>query len=199
MYTFIHPTKSGGTALEEHFSQHYDNYIEGRNHYNKCTPQNNPIIVLREPVDRFISMYKYWKYGSNVFLRSKEFMDKYSSYTIKDYIDLIKINDLEELIIDFTYNEHILPTSYWLNGTPLDKIIIIIYVKNLDEKMTNILKTLGIPDKKIPIPIVNITKNSEEKVTLDDDDLHFIRTQYKEDFDLYEKAQNQPYLFRKVL
>ena len=29
MYTFIHPTKSGGTAVEEYFNKYYSEYITG--------------------------------------------------------------------------------------------------------------------------------------------------------------------------
>ena len=42
MYTFIHPTKTGGTALEEYFGKNYCNYITGSGHSNKCNSCDNP-------------------------------------------------------------------------------------------------------------------------------------------------------------
>lgn len=47
-YTFIHPTKSGGTTLQKYFEMYYKNYITGIGHENKCTNNNNPIIVVRD-------------------------------------------------------------------------------------------------------------------------------------------------------
>lgn len=199
IYTFINPTKTGGAALEQYFSNHYIEYIRGIDHYNKCTPYNNPIFVLREPVERFISMYTYWKYGSEINQRTKEFTEKYGSYTIKDFIKLIQKKALDDLVIDFTELVHFLPTCHWINRTPLDKIIIIKYEKNLDKKISNILHELGIPDKKIELPLVNISNSPPEKITLDLDDTKFIRMHYKQDFDLYEKAHTQANLFKKVI
>lgn len=202
MFTFIHPTKSGGTALERYFEAHYKEYIVGKTHGNKCSPTNNPIIVLREPIDRFISMYKYWKKGSKdikPYQRSNEFVSKYGNYTIKDFINLLKDNAKVDLCVSFTGNLHFVPTTHWIAKTPLDKIIIILYIKNLDIKMTHILKNLGVPDKKIPLGIVNESIGSDEDVILNEEDLQYINERFKDDFDLYEKAQTQPELFRMVL
>lgn len=53
-YTFIHATKTGGTALEKFFGKHYSNYITGSGHRNKCKSSDNPIIIIRNPIDRVI-------------------------------------------------------------------------------------------------------------------------------------------------
>ena len=34
-YTFIHPTKTGGTAMERYFSKHYKRLIKGGGHSKK--------------------------------------------------------------------------------------------------------------------------------------------------------------------
>ena len=46
MYTFIHPTKTGGTAVEGYFKTFYPNHIQGEGHGNKCTANNKPIIIV---------------------------------------------------------------------------------------------------------------------------------------------------------
>mgnify|MGYP003324110587 FL=1 len=38
-FTFIHPTKSGGTSLERFFNENYSDYITGTGHENIC--ENN--------------------------------------------------------------------------------------------------------------------------------------------------------------
>jgi hypothetical protein len=65
VYTFIHPTKSGGTALEQYFDKYYQKNIDiSGGHEVKCSNTNNPIIVVRDVKTRFYSMYKYWKNGA---------------------------------------------------------------------------------------------------------------------------------------
>mgnify|MGYP001308426583 CR=1 FL=1 len=64
-YTFIHPTKTGGSALEFYFKKNYSNKIYNNGHSLKCNSSANPIIIIRDPIDRIISMYKYWKNGAD--------------------------------------------------------------------------------------------------------------------------------------
>jgi hypothetical protein len=64
--------------------------------------------------------------------------------------------------------------------------------------MPYILKSLGIPDKKIPLPVINIT-SSKEDIILDEDDMNFIRRRFNDDFDLYNDVNNKKELFRMVL
>ena len=64
MYTFIHPTKSGGTACENFFYEYYREYIVGLGHDYNCNNNNNPIIIVRDIKSRFFSMFTYWKCGA---------------------------------------------------------------------------------------------------------------------------------------
>ena len=86
-YTFIHPTKSGGTSIDEYFIKHYKDFINNSScHKNTCNDNNNSIIVVRDVQSRFLSMYKYWKNGSEKWKRVKK------DASLLDFITLLKTN-----------------------------------------------------------------------------------------------------------
>lgn len=200
-YTFIHPTKTGGTACETFFNEHYSEFIKGRGHDNKCMNNNNPIIIIRDPIERFISMYKYWKYGSldiDKYKRNSIFLQNYNNYTIKDFIRLIKNKQHEDLYQSFTWNQHFEPIKKWVNNTKYENIIVILYTKNLNEKINKLLDTLKIQPKPVKLPILNVS-NNKENIQIDDNDILFIKSYFADDFTLYNDAKNQPELFKHVL
>ena len=200
-YTFIHPTKTGGTACETFFNEHYSEFIKGRGHDNKCMNNNNPIIIIRDPIDRFISMYKYWKYGSldiDKYRRNSVFLQNYNQYSIKDFIRLIKNKQHDDLYQSFTWNQHFEPITNWINNVDYANIIVILYTKNLNEKINKLLEVLKIKPKPVELPIINVS-NNKENIQLDDDDINFIKSYFADDFKLYDDVKNRPELFKHVL
>jgi hypothetical protein len=201
IYTFIHPTKTGGTACESFFQEHYSEFIKGTGHNNKCMNNNNPIIIIRNPIDRFISMYKYWKYGSldiDKYKRSGVFLQNYKNYTIKDFINLIKNKNHNDLYQNFTWDRHFHPITNWINNTDYKNIIVILYEKNLNEKIYKLLEVLKIKPKLVELPIINVS-NNKENIQLDDDDIIFIQSYFVDDFKLYDNVNNHPELFKLVI
>lgn len=201
IYTFIHPTKTGGTACETFFSEHYSEFIKGTGHDNKCMNENNPIVIIRDPTDRFISMYKYWKYGSldiDKYKRSGAFLRNYNDYTIKDFIQLIKNKNHGDLYQNFTWDQHFQPIVKWINNTNYKNIIVIIYERDLNEKINKLLDVLKIKPKPVELPIINISDN-KENIQLDDDDIIFIKSYFVNDFKLYDDVNNRPELFKMVI
>jgi hypothetical protein len=197
--TFVHITKTGGTAVEKYFCRHYFQYIRGRGHRNICKSLNHPIVIIREPISRFESMYHYWKRGSvsGDFMRDESFIDKYIGCDVKSFIHKIKTN-VKDLKYKFTWREHFKKQTAWIPENCYKNTIVIKYVDDLNDSIHKLLEHLKIPDLMIPLEKENVSKK-EETIILDVDDIENIKEIYKEDFELWDKIENQPELFLFVI
>lgn len=72
------------------------------------------------------------------------FLQNYNAYTINDFIHLIKNKHYEDLHQNFTWNQHFEPITNWINKTDYANIIVIVYEKNLNEKINKLLRVLNI-------------------------------------------------------
>jgi len=217
-YIFIHPTKCGGTALKNHFMKVYPYHtIENnilsetqpfeRPHDSVCADYTNPVIIIREPVDRFLSMFKYWKSGAIPFTdwsytsrnrtRNEEFIKKYKSYTIKDFIKLLKRKD-KCLYTKFTFPIHYESIFYWIKPEDYSKTIVIKYCDDLNTKLPEILEALEVQSVNKEMEKINISKNSEN-IKLDEEDIKYIKSVYSYDFELWDNINNNPTLFKRVV
>lgn len=211
-YTFIHPTKSGGTALEHYFHQHYSSHfvghivngrIIGKGHSNVCKNDNNPIIVVRDVKSRFHSMYKYWKNGDvdGGRRRNQAWLDKYKDVSIFHFIDMLKTNK-KVLNSGFTWSQHFANTTSWIApDTEYRNIIVVKYEADLNCKIQALLDALGIQNKHIPVPTVNVsdaTHCCEEDLNDERVDA-FIRDYFSSDIELIDKIEHHPEMFKMVL
>jgi len=209
-YIFIHPTKCGGTAINNFFMKVYPYHTItniGFKHEKKCKDYDNPVIIVREPIDRFISMFKYWKSGGMQFkdyeditrerIRKKDFNDKYMNYTIKDFISLLKRKDIC-LYKDFTFPVHYETMFYWIKPEDYSKTIVITYCEDLNNRLPEILKALEIESVGKNLDKINVSKN-QEAIKLDEEDLKYIKSVYKYDIELWDNIHNNPSIFKKVL
>lgn len=196
VYTFIHPTKSGGTAVENYFREHYRDHIQGMGHDNTCTNTNNPIIVVRDVKDRLLSMYKYWKGGSEIFKRDTEWQNTYKNTTILDFITMLNQKD-KQLLKTFTWSDHFKNTSDWIRDTDYKNIIIIKYEKDMNNKIQTLINKLNIPNKNIPLSVVNKSVLYEE---IDHPEVYkFIKEYFKKDLELIDTIETNPELFKMVI
>ena len=202
MYTFIHIPKCGGTPVEWYFHHHYKENIIGMTHSYIASTTNNPIIIIRNPIHRFISLYHYWKNGSHGRnSRPSEFHKKYGNITIKQFINLIKNNQRNELVYGYTWREHYYPQIHWIPFETYKNAIVIIYVANLQEKIYKLLDYIKIENKYIPLGTMNQTrkKEDEKNIEMEEDDIQWLKEYYPQDFLLWENVNNHPEMFLHVL
>jgi hypothetical protein len=205
-YVFIHPTKVAGSAFIKYVEKYYSQHFEYKGHNTKVSQVNNPIIFIRDPYDRFISMYKYWKYGSydyNEHQHNINHLQNVEKYNIKDFINFVK-NKNPILITPFTSFIHIMPQNWWIEEADYHKCIIVIYDKNkMEEKVFQLLDYLEskkiLENKKYEFPKINVSNHTnKENIILDSEDINQINILYENDFKLIEKIKNNSHFFKKI-
>lgn len=208
IYTFIHIPKCGGTCVEKYFENYYSDRIQGTTHKWLCTKDNNPIVIVRNPVDRFISLYHYWKNGSHGRnSRGSDFIEKYGNSTIKDFIEMYKRNIvaiqnnwMHELVSGYMWRLHYFPQVHWMAPEFFENSIIIIYTENLNEKIHKLLEYIGVEDKKIHLEHTNITRKKDgELVELDEEDMKWLKEVFKDDFEMWDAVHHEPSRFKHVI
>ena len=204
-YNFIHPTKTGGTAVEKFFNDNYFDHINGgQGHAIKCGNNNKPIIIIRDPFSRFISMFMYWKYGATkgLFVRNEEFINKHKNISIIEFMNFIKNNN-GELKTLFTWDIHFGKLIDWINNTDYKNIIVIKYEKDLNNSLQKLINKLNIPNKNIVLQKDNESKKNNNDLNIINANKqlinNFLNIQYKEDVELYNKVINKPHLFKMVI
>ena len=200
-YTFVNPPKTGGIACEKYFDTYYKEYIIAVSHFYCCTNSNNPIVVIRDVIDRFISTYKYWKYGAfdAKFKRNQEFIEKYKNYTIQDFITLLKNECFDDLYETFTFDDHYKQQVDWIRDVDYINLIIITYEPDLTNKLEQLTTSLGIRNPSAKLNKINITKGADEDIRLTEDDHAFIKKYYADDFALIDTIRQHPELFKMVI
>lgn len=202
-YTFIHPTKTGGTSVELFFKEHYSDYIVGEGHGNICTNENNPIIIVRDVKSRFFSMYKYWKNGAKdtKFKRSRKWIEEHKNVTILDFIHMLKSKKRkEQLYSGFTWDQHFDNITKWIKpNTNFKNIIIIRYEKNLNQKIQTLINRLGIKNKNVILPVSNVSLDTN-CVEIDNKEVkEFISEYFKDDIEFIRRINSNPHAFKLVI
>lgn len=183
--TFLHVPKTGGSSVVE-FLRQYDFELLG----HEGSIEKNTVLIIREPIDRFKSSFKYWKQNCIADNTCDE------SVTVSDFIENIKKNNAV-LNTTHTWDVHYLPQSKYIDETKYKNAIVIRYCDRMEDKLHLLLQYLNIENKHIELNHVN--QSQEYPIHIQYDDLSWIMDYYKNDFDLWNKLKNNPELFLKVI
>ena len=193
-YTFIHVPKTSGSALHKVLDKYPKNFDVYSNHFHNmvATKFNRPILCIREPTDRFLSIYKYWRQ------HAPKFYPKINT-SLKYFIQLLKKKSKFLLVGNppFLSEYHYFQQVNYIDPSVYPYSIIIMYDKNQMEAKTNaLLKYLEITEKDVPVPVKNVSLKTD--VQLDDEDLQYVQEKYKDDYQLWDELQQHPEKFLKI-
>ena len=197
-YMFIHPTKTGGTAVELFFKENYFNHIIGRDHKNRCADSDHPIIIFRDPYDRFSSMFGYWKFGSKRFKLSKKELNERSRFNINDFARFIKNDKTEMLYSEWLWELHFKPQSYWFN-CDYSKIIVIQYCNDLQSSIYKLLSFLDIENKNIKLGVVNKTSKPVRNCKFNDETTEWFEEYFEEDLNIFSQIKENSHNFKALI
>jgi hypothetical protein len=194
MYTFIHVPKSGGSCVNHVLTRH-PQFKTDDMHRTVCTPTNNPIIIVRDPYDRFISLYQYWKYGSEKYVNRKA--NERAAFTILDFIEFIKTNNTLKLYGNNTWDVHFKCTTHWIGPpTMYQHIIVLQYHEDMNVKMNELYRVLNITNVK-PLPFLNISH--KESIPHEDEIRNFVQSYFASDYQLIDIIKRSPSKFKYVI
>lgn len=169
---FVHITKTGGNAIEKLIRKSYADEFARPSFGHTHTNMNyqHSFAIVRDPVERFLSSYFYWKNGAkdSEWKRNSNWNPK--SKSLEEFIYLWDQKDAEffrQLNSEITtFQWHFAPQKKWLDDRAYNRTIILKYSNDLDVQFTKLLEFLGI-NKKENLPKVNVTKDKDEEIDLE--------------------------------
>jgi len=196
--SFIHPTKSGGTAIEKFLSEYYSDQIDVQvGHKRTSRDVDCSLIVVRNPYDRAWSMFQYWKYGSDIFTRTPEFLAENEHVTFEWFLDRIQFNP-ERVYGDFLWDVHFFPTSHWLDSSDYHNTVAMEYYTDMNDSLQKLFRKNDIIDKGVVLRTVNPTSGKAGHQWTSNERLRVERI-FASDFYLLNMMQNKPELFNQVI
>lgn len=196
---FLHITRTGGTAVKRFILENYKDYfsLDGLedNRFLDSSFFDNPFLILRDPLDRFISLYYYWIYGSEI---NKSTTPRYS---MSDFILFLNKRSCE-LITKHTNFETFREQADWIKPGDYKKTVVILYKENLSNSMIELLNYHNIPVGSSKLNLLNFALNRAKKLKI----YYFAKSinlflskKYAADIELYYRVINHPGLFKKVI
>lgn len=207
-FGFVHVPKTGNTSLINFFYENYSQF---------CSPCINPIphscissdidkrckiiVSIRDPLDRFLSSYNYYLYGSEKYHAKKPifYREKNINLFITNILPIIHKTSFHDVLgKDYLWNVHFLPQSFWLKKEDYSRTIILKYRKNWSSIIGILTEYLNIPHTENPVPHTNITKKKRQ-INIRKKIKYYIDDFYAQDYVLLQAINTNPSIFMKVI
>jgi hypothetical protein len=183
MLGFIHITKTGGTDIKD--KNENDNIEYGLNHFENALfykqKQMKCFTILREPIDRYISLFYYNMFGSNKYYKYDNTYNNINDFIDEHYNNRTLIDKYEDGIQFKAQVE-------WLQEADDDNTFIILFDKNNLIKNIKEMCLFNNIDFMYNNNIEKInTTNYENIVELTENSKNKIKEMYIDDYILYNK------------
>lgn len=190
--------------FENKFRGHYRFWVEVGNWEEKCyyyprehrtttRKTTNPIVVLRDPFDRLLSCYMYWKHGSELHPSQA-----YQKWSLEYYLVNILHNKHADLKTEKIWEAHYKPMVDWIFPEDYAKTTVVMYNDDLNVVLKPLLNTLNIPFQNKSLTKIN-KSNKHCNITWTSTTKALVRKIYAEDFELLQTVQTHPEQFAAVI
>ena len=190
MNQLIHVPKTGGFAMCTFLAHHFPGHFELMGHEFRTKDSENPIVTIRNPIERVESAYQYLTKGSEIF-DLNERMTFWEFLAVAEELMGSIRPDEHDLLSKYPTTIHSLPQAYWINREDYSKTIVIIYQKDLNESVFELLRILDLPEPTERLPTLNATRN-KKPMRFSGHELKKIMDLYVSDFALWHEIVHNP-------
>lgn len=203
---FIHIPRNAGTSMEK-ICAHSHGTIGFYEHVADVTTIPNQLIVIRNPIERFISAVKYEKKYPNPYSLKVVFGD-YEKDTPDNWVKAWENKDgkcegehkrvlkiIENYRSSCKIGERVLPWNYrytpqseWICGSNVKYVVLFDY---FEDEMKRILHTLGVEYNLVDDNFPHFNDSTKETFTLSPQSIAFLKTQYEHDFRYYDEIKKR--------
>jgi hypothetical protein len=174
---FIHIPKNAGTSFEIQFCSRHTGHLTLIDYHPKIW--NKTIAIFRNPFDRLVSTYNYYKMKKNYWHSN----DNSTKFVLHELYDYCMNNSFEIFVRDVCSgeieSEHLTPQYKYITNRDGKVITRLIRFENIDDDLT---KLFNKPTRLLKINSSNTTDydcyNEELK--------QLVRKKYEKDFEIYK-------------
>ena len=208
---FVHIPKTGGTAFtiwleQQHQQGNCLNIRTSHTHYIDSAMAvrmgYRPLVIIREPTERFLSSFYYWKYGSadiKSWQRNHDWKKAEHIPNAETFIQILKDpthtqhQKLRTAITqqdNYTYRHHFLPQSAWLNTANKNILIACYHPSQLAQSLQ---ATVAQPESQCLIDQYHAIEHAPQKSEkLSATAQQWLKKAYAEDYALWTQYCHPP-------